>query len=291
MKKALLFLTFWLIQTALYAQNGTEVYLLDLSERGGQLTLKNPRNISNKPGYDNQPFFHPTLPILYYTAMMDDKQTDIRMYDYRENIRKPITQTPDSEYSPTVVPGERFLSCIVQRKDNGDQDLVFYELEEPELGAVMVESQQAGKVGYQAWMNAAEVALFVLGEPNTLHYRNVRTTRDTVVARNIGRSLHRIPGQNAISFVEQVGEKWLIRAYDPVKKQVRDLTESDPKSDHFNAWTANGLLLESRGNELWSFNPKTSQWQAVRLPDGLPRRKLSRIAVLGKRVALVVDEE
>ena len=53
--------------TVLYAQNSTEVYLLDLSEKAGKLALSNPRNVSNKPGYDNQPFFHPTRALLYYT--------------------------------------------------------------------------------------------------------------------------------------------------------------------------------------------------------------------------------
>lgn len=282
---------FWISVTALYAQNGTEVYLLDMKERAGQLILSNPRNISDKPGYDNQPFFHATLPLLYYSSMMADGQTDIRLFDYREGVRKALTLTPDSEYSPTVVPGGKYLSCIVQRKSNGDQDLVWYELEDPEDGFVLVESQKVGKIGYQAWLNAAEVMLFVLGEPNTLHYRNVRTMRDTVIASNIGRSLHRIPGQNACSFVQQVGQKWLIRSFDTVTKRITDLAESDPASEHYNAWTSDGILLESRGTELWSFNPKTKQWKPVRLPaTALPRHKLSRLAVQGKRIALVVDE-
>ena len=280
----------WLSVTSLYAQNGTEVYLLTMKERAGQLVLSKPRNISEKPGYDNQPFFHPTLPLLYYSSMMADGQTDILLFDYREQVRKALTPTPDSEYSPTVVPGGKYLSYIVQRKRNGDQDLVWYDLEELEEGFVLLESQRVGKIGYQAWLNAAEVILFVLGEPNTLHYRNVRTMQDTIIASNIGRSLHRIPGQDAFSFVQQVGQKWLIRSFNIATKRVTDLAESDAKSEHYNAWTSNGMLLESRGAELWSFNSKTNQWKPVRLPEALPHRKLSRIAVQGKRVALVVDE-
>lgn len=283
-------LFFSLFAPVVYAQNGTEVYLLDLTERAGKLTLSNPRNVSNKPGYDNQPFFHPSKPLLYYTSMMDDGQTDIRSYDFREGLRIALTLTPDSEYSPTVVPGNKYLSCIVQRKANGDQDLVGYELNEPENSTILLESKKTGKIGYQAWLNADEFVTFVLGEPATLHYRNRKTGRDTVIAQSIGRSLHRVPDQNAFSFVQQVGEKWLIRTYEPGLNRVRDVVESAPGSDHYNAWTSAGTLLESRGTELWSFHLKTNQWQAVQLPENLPRRKISRIAVEGKHIALVIDE-
>lgn len=290
MKTTCFALTLWLSVTVLHAQNGTEVYLLDLSEKAGNVTLSNPRNVSNKPGYDNQPFFHPTRPLLYYTAMMPEGQTDIWSYDLRKATKTPVTLTPDSEYSPTVLPDQTHLSCIVQRKANGDQDLVSYDLADPEKTEMILESHKSGKIGYQAWLNPSEAAVFVLGTPNTMHYLNRKTGLDTVIASHIGRSLHRIPGQRAFSFVQQVGDAWLIRAYDPASNQVSDIATSDSKSEHYNAWLASGTLLESRGTELWAFSPKTKQWQAVTMPTNLPRKKLSRIAVQGKQLALVIDE-
>lgn len=274
----------------LYAQTGTEVYLLDLSESPGNVSLSNSRNVSNKPGYDNQPFFHPTKPLLYYATMMPDGQTDIWSYNLLTSVRTPVTHTPDSEYSPTVLPSQTHLSCIVQRKATGDQDLVSYLLTNPERTAVMLKSQKTGKIGYQAWLDANQAVVFVLGTPQTMHYLNLNTGRDTVIADQIGRSLHCIPGQRAFSYVQQVGETWRIRSYDPARNQVHDITTSDPGSEHHNAWLNAGTLLESRGTELWAFSTKTKQWQAVTLPVDLPRKKLSRIAVQGKRIALVLDE-
>jgi hypothetical protein len=290
MKIACLTLFFCLAATVLHAQNGTEVYLLDLSEVAGKVSLSNPRNVSNKPGYDNQPFFHPTKPLLYYTSMMPNGQTDIWSYNLQASVRVPVTHTPDSEYSPTVLPNQAYLSCIVQRKATGDQDLVSYRLSDPEQTELMLESRKTGKIGYQAWLNADEAVVFVLGTPPTMHYLNRKTGLDTVVASQIGRSLHRIPGQRAFSYVEQVGEMWRIRSYDPTRNLVREITTSDPGSDHYNAWLDTSTLLESRGTELWAFSTKTKQWQVVTLPADLPRRKLSRIAVNGKRIALVLDE-
>ncbi len=290
MKPARLTLLLCLLATALHAQNGTEVYLLDLSENTGKISLSNPRNISNKPGYDNQPFFHPTKPLLYYTSMMPDAQTDIWSYDHQKSVRTPVTHTPDSEYSPTVLPNQVHLSCIVQRKATGDQDLASYLLTNPEQTETILESQKTGKIGYQAWLNSDEAVVFVLGTPQTMHYLNRKTGRDTVIASQIGRSLHRIPRQRAFSYVQQVGETWFIRSYDPARNRVSDITTSDSGSEHYNAWLDNGTLLESRGTELWAFSTKTKQWQAVTLPADLPRKKLSRIAVQGRRVALVLDE-
>ena len=276
--------------TVLHAQSGSEVYLLDLSEKAGKVSLSNPRNVSNKPGYDNQPFFHPTRPLLYYTSMMADGQTDIWSYDVQESTQTPVTHTPDSEYSPTVLPNQTHLSCIVQRKANGDQDLVSYSLANPEKMEITLESQKMGKVGYQAWLNSDEAVVFVLGTPNTMHYLNRKTGRDTIIASRIGRSLHRIPGQRAFSFVQQVKDTWLIRSYDPARNQVSDIAISKLDSEHYNAWLDSSTLLESRGTELWAFSTKTKQWQTVTLPADLPGKELSRIAVQGKRIALVVNE-
>ncbi len=280
----------WLSVGTLLAQNGTDVYLLDLSVSAGKLTLSNPRNVSDKVGYDNQPFFHPTQPLLYYTSMMADKQTDIWSYNTEMGVRKQITNTPDSEYSPTVLPDKQTISCIVQRKANGDQDLVKYSLSDPTATTPLLESQKTGKIGYQAWLNENEAVVFVLGEPNSMHYLNRKTGKDTTIATNIGRSLHRVQGQNAFSFVQQVADKWLIRAYDPARNQVSTIAESSPDSEHYMAWATPDILLESRGNELWQYDLKATKWQVVRLPENLPRKKLSRIAVAGKQIALVIDE-
>ncbi|MBC7569924.1 MAG: hypothetical protein H7319_09355 [Spirosoma sp.] len=290
MTTARLTLFLLLVAPVLHAQNGSEVYLLDLSEKAGTVVLSNPRNVSNKPGYDNQPFFHPTKPLLYYTSMMPDGQTDIWSYNLKTAARIPVTQTPDSEYSPTVLPSRAHLSCIVQRKATGDQDLVSYRLSNPKQTELTLESQKMGKVGYQAWLNTQEAVVFVLGSPPTMHYLNRKTGLDTVIARQIGRSLNRIPGQRAFSYVEQVGEMWRIRSYDPTRNLVREITTSDPGFDHYNAWLDTGTLLESRGLDLWAFSTETKQWQVVTLPADLPRKKLSRIAVQGKRIALVLDE-
>lgn len=287
MKKTLLLL---LLSASLNAQNGTEIYLLDLSNSGGNLTLSNPKNITDRVGYDNQPFFHPDKPLIYYTAMQDG-QSDIWSYNYKTGLRTQITKTIDSEYSPTVTPDKKSLSCIVQRKSNGDQDLVKYNINNPTETQIILESQKTGKIGYQAWLNENELITFVLGEPQTLHYQNIAIKKDTIIASNIGRSLHLIPKQKYFSFVQQIDKRWTIRFFNPIKNTITTIAEGNPDSEHYNAWTSDGnYILESKGAEIFCYDLALKQWKAVSLPDSLPKKKISRMAVKGNKIAVVIDE-
>lgn len=278
-----------LISINLFAQNGTEIYLLDLSNEGGAFILSNPKNVTKRVGYDNQPFFHPTKPLLYYTSMKDG-QTDIWSYNYKTGERLQITKTIDSEYSPTVTPDLKYLSCIVQRKSNGDQDLVKYDIDNPLKTQIIFESQKTGKIGYQAWLNSNELITFVLGTPQTLHYQNIITKKDTIIVSNIGRSLHLMPNQKTFSFVQQIGEKWFIRSFNPAKNTIKDIAESDPNSEHYNAWTTDGIILESRNAEIYWYDSSVKNWEYVILPENLPKKKISRMAVKGNKIVVVIDE-
>lgn len=286
MKKILALL---FVSNLLFAQNGTEIFLLDISESGGTITLSNPKNITNRRGYDNQPFFHPNQPLLYYTAMQDG-QTDIWSYNLKTGVGLQITNTIDSEYSPTVTPDQKYLSCIVQRKSNGDQDLVKYNIKNPTETQMIFESQKTGKIGYQAWFNSNELVTFVLGEPQTLHYQNLTDKKDVIVAPNIGRSLHLIPKQKAFSFVQQIDKKWLIRSFNPQENTITDIAESSPDSEHYNTWLSGNIIFESRNTDIFSYNLITKEWKSVSLPEMLPKRKISRMAVKGNKIAIVIEE-
>ncbi len=279
----------FLISTSLFAQNGTEIYLLDISNSGEGFIFSNPKNITNQVGYDNQPFFHPKKPLIYYTSSKNG-QTDIWSYAYKTGKNSQITNTVDSEYSPTVTPNQKYLSCIVQRKSNGDQDLVKYNINNPTETQLIFESQKTGKIGYQAWLNQNELITFVLGEPQTLHYQATNSKKDTVIAANIGRSLHLIPNQKAFSFVEQINKKWLIRSFNPSKNTIIDIAESNPESEHYNAWLSKSIILESRNTEIFSYDSATKQWKVVVLPESLPKKKISRMSVKGNKIAIVIEE-
>ena len=207
MKKYLLIISVC-FQLNTFAQSGSEIILFDVSTSGNGITLSNPVNLTNHKGYDNQPFFYKTN--IYYSSE-DSNQMDIKKYDYLYKTTSRITHTEENEFSPTVTPDQKFISCILQRK-NGKQDLVKYSVNGGEP-IILIDNL---KVGYHAWIDNNSLLLFVLEDTSTngLHYYNFITKENKKLATDIGRSLQRVPGKQAVSFIKKSPGEWLIREYD-----------------------------------------------------------------------------
>ncbi len=272
-----------------FAQNGTEIYMLEIQKTTEGFKTKNPINISNRIGYDNQPSFHPSKSLIYFSSQKNG-QTDIWSYNYKSKKLTQITNTEDSEYSPTVTPDKKFLSCIVQRKSNGDQDLVKFSIKNPEKSEIILESQKAGKIGYHAWSSDIELIAFVLGEPNTLQQFDINTKKGTVLGKNIGRSLHFVPSKKAFSFVEKDGETWKVKLLDLKSLTISIYSDALKESELYNAWDKNGILFGSKNEELYFFEEKTKSWKELSLPPNLPKNKISRLAIKDHFLVLVINE-
>src|SRR6187402_622672 len=121
---------------ASFAQPGTEIYLFDLKLKKDNITISNPVRVTNHPGYDSQPFFHPNQSILYYASADTSGRTDILMYNYQTKASSKFTSTSEREYSPTVTPDKKFISCIIQRA-NGNQDLGKYPIDGGDVSVVI----------------------------------------------------------------------------------------------------------------------------------------------------------
>jgi Tol biopolymer transport system component len=120
MRKLYLF-SFLLLCTTLRAQMpDTDIWLFDLEQKGDSFILSKGMNITDRPGYDNQPSFSPDGKFIYYTSYRDG-QADIYRYELASNIVKPFCQTPESEYSPTVTPDGKFVSVVRVEKDSAQR--------------------------------------------------------------------------------------------------------------------------------------------------------------------------
>jgi hypothetical protein len=150
-------------------------------------------------------------------------------------------------------------------------------------------------VGYHAWVDAERVALFVLGEPNSLQLASVKTGKGEVAANGIGRSLHRIAGTRMVSFVhrEASGEFWIkqidvdSKKIEPLIKVVEGSTERDM------AWMPDGkTILMSGGTKVFSWTRGGTGWTEVFDAAAHKLGGVTRIAVSpkGDAVAIVVAE-
>ncbi len=268
-----------------YAQTGTEILLFDLHLGKNAVTVKDGVNISNRKGYDNQPFFDPDTPLVYYTSADSGGRTDIMTYNYVARKTKNLTNTGEREYSPTVTPDKGFVSCIVQR-DNGAQDLGKY----PVKGGNPVVLVNNLTIGYHAWVDGDNIVVFVLGEPNTLRWISLKDKRDTILAENIGRSLHVIPTSGDISFVHKVSaDTWLIKKIDRQTRKISTLGETIPGREDM-TWTPDGRIVMSDGEKLFYLQP--AGWTEMKVRSATSLKGITRIAINGKgdKIAVVVAE-
>ena len=161
------FLTILLSTFIIYSQQNTEVYLFDYSNSKPLPILTNPKNISNNPGYDNQPSFSRNGKFIYFSSTRNG-QTDILRFDIKNDKKKWISETIGGEYSPREI-SKNHLSAVRLDPD-GKQLLYSYKIFRNH-SKVLVENK---KIGYYAWINSKELLCFVLGEPNSLQFINLK---------------------------------------------------------------------------------------------------------------------
>ena len=221
------------------APPATEVFLMSLSDTGaheGASWI----NISNSPGYDNQPSFLPDSSAVLFSSNRDGKQTDIYRYDIAMKALKQLTNTVDLEYSPAVTPDGKTFSVIRQAAADGTQLLVRYDLATGAHNSVVFENVKP--VGYHAWVDATHVAMFILGSgqgaPATLQIGDTKTGTADVVATGIGRSVLVRPGAGTVSYIT-TGANRMVREFDPKQRTSRDLFAPIEGSQDA-LWTPNG---------------------------------------------------
>lgn len=265
----------------------TDIYLLPL--KNGKMVASGLRNITQRKGYDNQPHFLPDSSKLFYTSIGEDHQADIFLYDLGDSAAKRITNTAESEYSPTLTPDGRFFSTVRVEKD-GTQRLWKFPLSGGDPVLIL---EQVRPVGYHAWIDSNTLALFVLGEPATLQLADLRSGQASVIASDIGRSLHKIPGKSAISFVQKLSEQTgTIKEYYPKSKQTRELIPLFPEIEDY-AWAPDGALITTKGSSIYRFKPGIDKvWVEQTDLSQAGLKKITRIAVSpdAKWIALVAEE-
>jgi dipeptidyl aminopeptidase/acylaminoacyl peptidase len=268
----------------------TEIFLAPLTTwPDGALVVGAASNITNNPGYDNQPAFAPDGGSLFYTSIRGGAtQTDIYRYDIASRTSTRVTSTPESEYSPTVTPDGAHISVIRVEADT-TQRLWRFTLagQQPELVLERIKP-----VGYHAWADDHTVALFVLGQPATLQLADTRTGDTEVLARGIGRSLQRIPGRATISVVEKDGAGVLwIRELDPKTRHLAPLVAAVAGSKEADcAWTPDGRLMMAEQDLLYGWRP-AGEWKVVADLAALGLHGVTRIAISpkGDRIAFVTQ--
>ncbi|HKG22808.1 MAG TPA: hypothetical protein VKC34_12985, partial [Blastocatellia bacterium] len=194
--------------------------------------------------------------------------------------------TKESEYSATVTPDGKSFSVIRVEADS-TQRLWKFPLAGGEPALVL---KSIKPVGYHAWLDGQTLALFILGEPSTLQLVDARSEKAEVVARNVGRSLHRMAGAGRVSFVQKESEQdWVIKQLDVKTRKIAPIAKTLPGSEDY-AWTPGGSLLMAKESKLYEWRPgRDTAWREVADFSARGIHGITRLAVSpsGDRLALV----
>ena len=263
---------------------GFDIYVGDLVLQENRLAVSHLKALTNRIDYDNQPLFLADGNSLLYTAALSDKQieqTDSMFVSLATGQVTNLTNSLESEYSPTVMPNGHSFSVI--RATDNEQKLWRYPLYPNQQSAESASEllTHINPVGYHAWVDKRRVILFVLGEPHTLQLADIQTQTSQVLDHNIGPSLFSIPHTPLMSYTASIGEgddiQWLLKSYHSQTGKIEVLTTL-PKGAYYYAWAGNGYAIAAVGSILmqWDLANSEKGWQpfadvSTTCPKGVTR--------------------
>lgn len=247
-------------------------------------------NITNRAGYDNQPFWDGNSRILFTSIV--EGQADIYQLNFETSAIGKVIDTPESEYSPAITPDGAAISVVRVERDSTQRLWRF-----PRDGTAPRPVLEGIKpVGYYAWLDSTTLALFVLGSPNALQIADTRTGVGRVVTTNIGRSLQRVPESMRASFLHRVADRWVLKTVSPLARADGSFEVDSiavlPDSAEYVIWKSPTELYTAAGSRIYRMLLPSRKWEEAADLSRAGLRRISRLAISpdGSRLAVVADE-
>jgi Tol biopolymer transport system component len=264
----------------------TDLYLFELWANQGLVSVGDARNLTDRDGYDNQPAFTPDGRGILYVQRSGDN-AEIYRYDLDQDAPVRVTDTLEREYSPQALPGGGGFS-VVRRERDGSQRVWRFE-DDGTNPRLLVD---VNDVLYYTWADDHTLALYTDDDPPSLYLADTSGGAVEKIAAGTGRSIQRVPGKRAISFVQKDGpaDWWIVEMNLDTREVVRLARTLQGRVDH--AWTPSGALVMALGSRLYMWVPDVSdQWFEVAdfADEGLGN--ISRMAVSPEGDRMVVVSE
>ena len=257
-----------------FCQSNTDVFLFNLVSNNNSIKVANGTNISNNEGYDNQPSFLNNDRILYSST--SNGQTDIAQYFSSYKSKVWINLTEGSEYSPLKIPNKNEVSAVRLDKD-GKQRLYRYNLSNGQSSELI----QDLVVAYYTWFNEETIVSAVIEDQQlNLFTTNISAGTSRKYATNVGRSFHKIPNSNLISFISKENEnQWQIKSINP-DTGVTKLIANTMEGVEDICWLNNKTILSGRGTKLYKLTlNKDNNWVEISDFSSLGITSITRITV------------
>jgi Tol biopolymer transport system component len=263
----------------------TDIFLFDLDLN--EVKLTNGKNVTNRLGYDNQPYFTADSQSFVFSRG-DDYQTDVYEYFLASGEIKRVTNSSATEFSPTPVKNNSAIAFVSDR--NGS--IWIGQRNDVNQAKWLLESADNKEpVGYFAWNTKSDDVFYWSRYGFSMALENLRTNSYHFISGNTPPSTpHIIPNTDKFSFVHrQTNERVWIKELDPKTLAIRPLVMITG-SNHNYTWAPDGSILMIQNDVLYRIYPEANQpWQQVAALGEFAIKKANRLDVSpdGNKLAIV----
>jgi hypothetical protein len=211
------------------------------------------------------------------------------LYNLKDNTKRFISNSPKGgEYSPQKIPNSKNISAV--RLDNSGLQLFYsYNFKTGKDEELIKDF----KIAYPAWYNKNTlIAVTIVNDALELFIFDLKNKINNTVAKNVGRSVHKIPNSNLVRFISKENiENWLVKSLNPKTKEIKTITPIGKSEDI--TWLPNATLLIAAGKAIYKFSSKKDSSPNLFFDFSNENiMNISRIAVNsdGTKIALVAEK-
>lgn len=260
----------------------TEVWLFKLgTNEAGASILKEPLNISQRNGYDNQPSFAADGKKVYYVSVREDNQADIYVYDLRKKETLPFTKTKESEYSPQISSDDKYIEAVVVEMDSAQRIHSINQLTGADEKKLDFDS-----VGYYCELNSDTLVYYKLTEPHSLRYYIKSSKEDKWIGNSPIRGF-KLVNRHTLIYGLKDSSKVVFYTYDFLLKKAKYYAEY-PSLDEDICWHTKWGLIKPDGNKLLRYDESKSDWLLLFDLSSFGIKKITRVTFDSKNNYLVI---
>jgi len=272
------------------AADAQDIFVFDLHRDTGRYVLENGRNVTERAGYDNQPFFNADSQSFLYNSMRTPLG-DVYEYDLKTGETRQVTDTPDvPEFSPMPDAEEGKITVV---RENTSPDQTVWRVDRMSGESEWALSSRE-PIGYYRFNRRGDALVWVR-YAFTMHLFRRGVEGSTFIMGHAAPSTPKlIPGTESFSFVHRQvnGQSW-IKRLDPADLSITPVAPT-LRGQIYYAWTPDGVLLSADGSVLHQWTPGESlAWsEIVDLADsGLRGITRMRVSPDGTKIAIVAEDE
>lgn len=269
-------------------QDASNAYLLEWTSSASstpEITRLELLTGFNSRGYNNQPYYDGRE--LYLSSSWKSRrnsQTNIIALDLNEHRLRQITDTKDSEYSPTVMQSQLYF--VRQNPENNFQEL--WAMTGQTLQKILPETN----VAYFCPISPERLAVVLIDNNQlNLYDINLITNEKKKITENVGRTL--AYGQNGVLyFVHKYNEEtWYIKSYDILTEQIRIVCKTLPVAEDF-VLDRDRYLWMAKDNRIYQStieNGLASPWKNIFHLENYPLNNIGRMCVIGDNQLVFIN--